>query len=133
MLFADDIVIIDVTRKGVNDKLDRWTHILESRGFRVSRSKIEYLHCCFSSREDGREEVAIEGMAIPKVEKFKYLGLIIQQKVDIDEDINQRIKAGWIKWKNASGVLCDKRMPIGLKAKVYRMVIRPAALYGAEC
>ena len=32
-------------------------------------------------------------MTIPKVEKFKYLGSIIQQKGDIDEDINQGIKA----------------------------------------
>jgi len=56
---------------------------------------------------------------MPKVAKFKYLGSIIQQKGDIDEDINQRIKAGLIKWKYASGMLCDKGMPIGLKGKVY--------------
>jgi len=87
MLFADDIVLIDVTR-GVNNKVERWRHTLESRGFRVSRSKTEYLHCCFSGREDGRGEVTIAGMAIPKVEKFKYLGSIIHQNGDIDEDIN---------------------------------------------
>ena len=72
-------------------------------------------------------------MTIPKVEKFKYLGSIIQQNENIDEDINQGIKADWIKWKYASGVLCDKRMPVGLKGKVYRMVVRPAVMYGAEC
>jgi len=57
----------------------------------------------------------------------------IQQKGDINEDINQRIKAGWINWKYASGVLCDKRMPVRLKGKVYHMVVRPAVLYGAKC
>ena len=76
MLFTDDIVLIDVTRAGVNDKLEHWRHTPESRGFRVSRLKTEYLHCCFS----GREEVTIEGMTIPKVDKFKYLGSIIQQR-----------------------------------------------------
>jgi len=30
-------------------------------------------------------------------------------------------------------VLCDKRMPIGLKGKVYRIVVRLAVMYGAEC
>ena len=65
-------VIIDVTREGVNDKLERWRHTLESRGFRASRSKTECLHCCFSEREDARREVTIEGMTILKVEKFKY-------------------------------------------------------------
>ena len=37
MLFADDIVLIDETREGVNSKLERWRHTVESRGFRVSR------------------------------------------------------------------------------------------------
>ena len=32
MLFVDDIVLVDGTRDGVNDKLEQWRHILESRG-----------------------------------------------------------------------------------------------------
>jgi len=51
----------------------------------------------------------------------------------MDEDVSHRIKVGWQKWKYVSGVLCDKRMPVGLKAKVYRMIVRPAVLYALEC
>ncbi|PHT65158.1 Pleiotropic drug resistance protein 1 [Capsicum annuum] len=36
-------------------------------------------------------------------------------------------------WKLASGVLCDKKVPPKLKGKFYRVVVRPALLYGAEC
>jgi len=99
----------------------------------VSRSKTEYLHCCFSSRKDAGGEVSIDGRMIPKVDKFKYLGSIIQQNGDIDEDVNQRTKMSWQKWKYASGVLCDKRVPMGLKDKVYCMVVRPVVLYGSKC
>jgi len=56
-----------------------------------------------------------------------------QQNGEIDEDINQLIKVGWQKRKYAMGVLCDKKIPVGLKGKVYRMVIKPAILYGLEC
>jgi len=52
MLFAADIVLIDKTREGVNDKLERWRYTLEYRGFRISRSKTKYLHCCFNGMED---------------------------------------------------------------------------------
>ena len=94
MLFADDIVLIDETRQGVNVKLERRRHTPKSRGFRMSRSKTEYLNCCFSGREDAGGEVTLDGRAIPKVDKFKYLGSIIQQNGDIDEDINHRIRVG---------------------------------------
>ena len=94
MLFADDIVLIDVTRQGVNDMLESWRHTLEARGFRLSRSKTEYLHCCFSGRIEEGREIVLDGRAIPKVVKFKYVGSIIQENGDIDEDISQQIRVG---------------------------------------
>ncbi|TVU49550.1 hypothetical protein EJB05_00863, partial [Eragrostis curvula] len=48
---------------------------------------------------------------------------------DIDEDVNHRIKTGWLKWCQASGVLCDTKMPQKLKGKFYRTTIRLAMLY----
>ena len=111
MLFADNIVFINVTRQGMNDRLESWRHTLEVRGFRLSRSKTEYLHCCFSGRIEEGGQISLDGRVIPKVAKFKYLRSIIHQNGDIDEDISQRIRVGWQKWKSASGVLCDKRVP----------------------
>jgi hypothetical protein len=58
---------------------------------------------------------------------------MLQKNEDIDEDVSHRIKADWLKWRQASGVLCDPRVPLKLKGKFYRTVIRPAMLYGVEC
>ena len=44
----------------------------------------------------------------------------------METEIAQRVGAGWMNWKKCSGVLCDKRMPVKLKGKVYRTVVRPA-------
>ncbi|KAM1096920.1 hypothetical protein ACFX19_014649 [Malus domestica] len=38
-----------------------------------------------------------------------------------------------MKWKSASGVLCDRRMPLKLKGKFYVTAKRSAMLYGTEC
>ena len=57
---------------------------------------------------------------------------MLQKDGDID-DVRHRISAGWLKWRQASGILCDKRVPQKLKGKFYRTAIRPAMLYGAEC
>ena len=69
---------------------------------------------------------------MPRKDTFRYLGSMLQRDGDIDEDVSHRIKAGWMKWRQASGVLCDKRVSQKLKGKFYRMTIRPM-LYGTEC
>ncbi|CAL5326839.1 unnamed protein product [Camellia sinensis] len=134
MLFVDDIVLVDETREGVNTKLEIWRKALESKGFRISRTKTEYMECKFSnSNNESRGEVKIENQELPKSEHFRYLGSIITTAGEIDADVVHRIKAGWCKWRSASGVLCDKRIPTRLKGKFYRTAIRPAMLYGTEC
>ncbi|KAG5597751.1 hypothetical protein H5410_038983 [Solanum commersonii] len=75
----------------------------------------------------------LDTQIIPKKDSFKYLGSVIQGSGDIDDDVTHRIGVAWMKWRNASGVLCDKKIPPRLKGKFYRVVVRPALLYGAEC
>jgi hypothetical protein len=57
---------------------------------------------------------------------------MLQKNGNIDEDVSHRIKVGWLKWHQASGVLCDPRVPLKLKGKFYWTTIRPAMLYEAE-
>jgi hypothetical protein len=134
MLFADDIVLIDETRAGVNAKLELWRNTLESKGFKLSRSKTEYMECNFSStRGMDQGSVNIGGLEVPKKDSFRYLGSLLQKAGEIEEDVSHRIRAGWLKWRSASGFLCDRKIPVKLKGKFYRTAVRPAMLYGAEC
>jgi hypothetical protein len=49
ILFADDVVLVDESRMGVDQKLELWRRTLEAKGFRLSRSKTEYMKCDFSA------------------------------------------------------------------------------------
>ncbi|XP_015158910.1 uncharacterized protein [Solanum tuberosum] len=119
MLFADDIVLIDETRDRVNARLEVWRQTLESKGFRLSRTKTEYLGCKFSDALDEADvEVRLATQSIPKKESFKYLGSVIQGSGDIDDDVTHRIGVAWMKWRLASGVLCDKKIPPKLKGEM---------------
>ena len=62
---------------------------------------------------------------------FKYLGSSVKD-TGMTTGISQRVSAAWGNWKRCSAVLCDRRMPVKLKRKVYKTVVRPALLYGAE-
>jgi hypothetical protein len=37
-----------------------------------------------------------------------------------------------MKWKQLSSVLCDRKVPVKTKGKVYKTAVRPALLYGSE-
>ncbi|GJU53555.1 retrovirus-related pol polyprotein LINE-1 [Tanacetum coccineum] len=74
MIFADDIVLIAESAEELNNRLESWRKALEDNGLRVSREKKEYLRCDYG--RSGR----------------------------IDEDVTNRIKTGWVKWKAASGI-----------------------------
>uniref|UniRef100_A0A0A9I3P2 Reverse transcriptase domain-containing protein n=1 Tax=Arundo donax TaxID=35708 RepID=A0A0A9I3P2_ARUDO len=39
MLFADDVVLVDDSRTEVNKKLELWRQTLESKNFRLNRTK----------------------------------------------------------------------------------------------
>jgi hypothetical protein len=69
---------------------------------------------------------------IPKKDTFHYMGLMLQKNGDIDEDVSHRIKTDWLKWCEASGILCDPRVPLKIKDKFYRTAIRSAMLYGTQ-
>jgi len=112
MMFADDIVLIDETKEGVERKLELWRHTLETRGFRLSRSKTEYLRCQFAgSRSTEVGSIIFDGNAVEGSDCFRYLGSIIQKDGELDGDVAHRIKAGWLKWKSATGFCAIRICP----------------------
>ncbi|GKE05542.1 hypothetical protein Tco_1397560 [Tanacetum coccineum] len=78
-------------------------------------------------------DIRIGDQILQPKESFRYLGSVLHRSGRIDDDVAHRIRAGWMKWRAASGVLCDRRIPLKIKGKFYRAAIRPAMLYGLEC
>ena len=95
-VFADDVVLVDDSRTGVNGKLELWRQSLESKGVRLSRTKTEYMMCGFSTTRCEEEEVSLDGQVVPQKDTFRYLWSMLQEDGGIDEDVNHRIKAGWM-------------------------------------
>jgi hypothetical protein len=94
MLFADDVVLVDDSRTGVNRKLELWRHTLESKGFRLSRTKTEYMRCDFSVTRHEEGDISLDGQVVAKNDTFRYLRSMLQKDGDIDEDVRHRILAG---------------------------------------
>ena len=128
MLFADNIVICEETKEEVERRLECWRYALERRGMKVCRSKTEYL--CINGGNDDKT-VKMEDTKVPRVKEFKYLGSTVQENGSCEREV-KRVQAGWNGWRKVSGVICDRRLPARIKAKVYSSVVRPAMVYGLE-
>ena len=69
---------------------------------------------------------------LPTVQSFKYLGSTIDRRAGASKDVDNRVAKAWSKWRELSGVICDKKIPTKLKLLIYQTVIRPTFLYGCE-
>ena len=64
---ANDIVFIEQSRKVINFKLEFWVHTLETKSFRLGKSKIEYMSCNFSERQEEHDFEVKMGDDIPHI------------------------------------------------------------------
>ena len=129
LLFADDVMLAHRTRRGLERLVQTWKDRLEEYGMKLNISKTEYLQC--GPQTDG--SIKVGDQDLKKVEQFKYLGSYVSADTDSLHDARMKTNAAWQKWRQVTGVLCDRRMPSRLKSKVYKTVVRPVALYGTEC
>ncbi|CAG4929343.1 unnamed protein product [Parnassius apollo] len=99
--------------------MEQYRKSLELNGLRISRTKTECMVCNFNPDETvpSVAEVKLDGIALPRVNKFKYLGSIITEDGSITADITYRKMSGWHKYINRSPLQsknADKNQSQGL-------------------
>jgi hypothetical protein len=73
--------------------LEVWQETLESKGFRLGRTKTKYMRYDFNTTAHEERDVRLKGQVVPKNDTFRYLGSMLQGDMHIDEDVSHRIKA----------------------------------------
>ena len=136
MLLADDIVICEETKEEVKQRLECWRYALERTGMKVSRSKTNILsflfwYLCINGENDD-ETVKMEDTKVPRVKEFKYLGSTVQESSSCEREVKKRVQVVWNGWRKVSEVICDRRLPVRIKRKLYTSVARLAMVYGHE-
>ena len=89
------------------------------------------LHNCTTSsiqavRTESRSKRQIGSLFITIYSVYKCLARLASERTP------SRIQSGWNNWKRVSGILCDRRISLIVKGKVYKTVVRPGMMYGAE-
>ena len=131
MLFADDLVLCDPDREIMELRLERWRECMENNGLKVSRAKTEHLQTTGDTDPVmTKRYMEIEMVNLPTVQSFFQISWINnRQRRRSQQRRDNRVAKAWSKWRELSGVICDKNIPTKLKLLIYQTVIRPTLLY----
>ncbi|KIH65851.1 hypothetical protein ANCDUO_03821 [Ancylostoma duodenale] len=86
---------------------------------RLNIKKTEYVQ--YGEQTPGT--ILVDDIELPKVSVFKDLGSRISADGSTVVEAEHRANAAWIKWRQIAGVMCDRKMPLKLKSKIYRTVL----------
>ena len=67
-----------------------------------------------------------------KVKAFKYLGSLLTNQNDIQEEIKCRLKAGNSFYYSVQTLFSSRLLSKNLKIKIYKTIILPVVLYGCK-
>ncbi|KAL6728321.1 hypothetical protein Aduo_010102 [Ancylostoma duodenale] len=129
LLYADDVMLASEQTEDLERQTQVWSERLTRFGLRLNVKKTEYM----TTDINEPATIQVDGKDLPRTDYFKYLGSTLSADGNLAHEVVSRINSAWLKWRSMTGVLCDKKIPDCLKSKVYRAVVRPVAMYGAEC
>ena len=131
-MYADDLAITEKSEEKLSRVVREWEEAFSEMGMKISSSKT--VQMVVSNNPSHRDStVLINQNRIQKVEKFRYLGSVINTEGTLKDDTALRIQSAWMSWKKLSGIMHDRKIRRDLKIKLYTTCIRPAMIYGSEC
>jgi hypothetical protein len=70
------------------------------------------MRCQFNDDSSDDGDVRLDEQLVPVNDIFWYLRSMLQSDGGIEEDVSHRIRAWWVKWWQASNILCEEKSQI---------------------
>ena len=99
---------------------------------KINVPKTKWMKLC-KSEENTTEQLIFQGEMIERVNDFKYLGSQISSNGNQEMDVEARLQKATTAFKRLyRGIWKRRDITLKTKFRVYRALIVPIALYGAE-
>ena len=96
-------------------------------GLKIHKGKTKYM-----TNFQSDEIITVENDTIEKVDRYKYLGQTVMLNEHTREEVKIRIKAGWSCFGRYKDILCDTKLPMSIRRRMYNQCVIPTMTYGAE-
>jgi hypothetical protein len=134
-LYADDVALADTSLDGVQRLTDRFAAACRTLGLTISIKKTEVLYQPTPRAVliPDSFSVKVNESVLQNNDRFCYLGSLLSQKVNIDDEVTRRVSAAAAAFGRLEARLWrDRDIRTRTKVLVYRAVVVTALLYAAE-
>ncbi len=131
--YADDIVIAAHSAEDLQGIRNAFAKAYRALGLKLNIKNTKVLHQCPPYQLAIQPNIKVDNTTLEYVDHFPYLGSIISSKADIDSEVNHRLScASGAYARLRRRVFEDRDLSAQTKLLVYRAVVLPTLLYGAE-
>jgi hypothetical protein len=135
LLFADDAVHVCDSEHHLRvtlTELQKWTKTW-GLGYGISKCGVMVIEPHESTSQfTTTTSFVMHGEQVPRVSQYTYLGLQVNDKLNLDPVIQDRSKAVLKSAKAVSRLLGNKSIPIGIRIRGWRSLVVSTAQYGGE-
>ena len=132
MLYADDACIVSRSPRGLGRMMAVFVEVSGTFGLTISESKTETM--CMPIPRAPATKIAFNatGQQYRQTTSFNYLGGTVNETPNLSDEIDRRIRAGWMGFKRYKRELYDrpKASLLLLKARMVRSEVVDVLLYG---
>nr|VZI49993.1 unnamed protein product [Spirometra erinaceieuropaei] len=136
LLFADDCALNTTSEEEMQRSMDLFSAACENFGLVINTQKTVVMHQLppnSATAPNTPPQICVNGTQLQMVENFPYLGSTLSRNTKIDEEVVNRIsKASQAFGRLHSTVWNCNGLQLSTKLKMYKAVILPTLLYGAE-
>ena len=134
LAYADDIDIVARNMRSLTDAYSRLEKEANKIGLHVNESKTKLMMVSPSQRNRALlgTLLKIGDRSFEVVDSFTYLGVVVNDRMDTSIEVKRRIVAAFRATYGVSQILSSRSITRNTKFKIYKTLIRPVAIYGAE-
>ncbi|XP_065313728.1 uncharacterized protein LOC135923083 [Gordionus sp. m RMFG-2023] len=126
ILYADNLVLMANSERELRDKVSKWKMTMEAKGLKMNASKTKVMNggenikmeesgkTCMKGihNSDNLKNGGLDignGLTLEKVDKFCYLGDMLNADGGVDSAVVARIRQAWKKFREMSSILTNKK------------------------
>lgn len=128
--YADDTVILADSAQDLQSLLNQVNEESQRLGLKINITKTKFM--IISRNDVPHTQMHLNGENIEQVTQFKYLGCMINEKFDPDQEIRCRIEQARATFLKLRKFLTDKNLNFSLRYRMVKCYIWSVLLYGVE-